>query len=65
MPAEEIADEEIEAEDNENRANAEEEMNDNNEGEEIQDEEIEENREAKEKDNDKVSPFSWKEFGAF
>lgn len=50
MPAEEVADEEIEAEGSENRANAEDEVNNNSDGE---DEEIEENREAK--DNEKVS----------
>ncbi|XP_078384378.1 doublecortin domain-containing protein 2-like isoform X2 [Oculina patagonica] len=49
MPAEEVADEEIEAEGSENRANADEEED----GGEVQDEEIEENTEAK--DNEKVA----------
>ena len=70
MPAEEVADEEIEAEDNENGEEADEEVNNeagdsetlenageegnNNEAEEVQEDEIEENDEAKEEDDEKV-----------
>ncbi|KAJ7351083.1 hypothetical protein OS493_036898 [Desmophyllum pertusum] len=51
MPAEEVADEEIEAGNNENNEAAGEEINNDNE-EEVHEEELEENREAKEKDNE-------------